>query len=140
MEVKFDFKLNSRNFGIVEQTIMRLVLNGCTSVPTVSALLWVFSDEVKAHAIQNLVNAQILHVSLDTKEFTLSKGTQALISICGNNTFELDIPDTLLTQMDDGRLIIDDYQVISSILYHIVPEVNLNHLVKYICFSITLVR
>ncbi len=140
MKVKFDFKLNSRSFGIVEQTIMRLVLNGYTSVPTVSALLWVFSDEVKARAIQNLVNAQILHVSLDTKELSLSKGTQALITGCGNNTYELDIPDTLLTQMEDDRLIIDDYQVISSILYQVAPEVNLNHLVKYICFSITIVR
>ena len=45
MEVKFDFSLNHRFHGVVEQGIFRLVLRGIDSVQAISDLLWVFSDE-----------------------------------------------------------------------------------------------
>ena len=56
MTVQIDFALN-RRFGVVEQTIFRLVLNGLTNIQQISNLLWIFSDEVIANAIRKLVNA-----------------------------------------------------------------------------------
>ena len=137
MKVKYDFTLNTRHFGIVEQAIMRLVLNGFRSVPSISGLLWVFSDEVKANAIQNLVNSQLLRASLSSKELFLSDGLRAIIDACNNNTYELDLPESLLSQTTDSAMVIEDDKVTAGILQQIVPEANLNHLAKSLWFSVS---
>lgn len=137
MKVKYDFTLNTRHFGIVEQAIMRLVLNGFRSAPSISGLLWVFSDEVKANAIQNLVNSQLLRASLSSKELFLSDGLRAIIDVCNNNTYELDLPESLLSQTTESAMIIEDAKVTAGILQQIVPEANLNHLAKSLWFSVS---
>ena len=68
MEVKFDFTLNSRRFGVVEQAIFKLVLRGVSSAQGISELLWIFSDDVNATAIQNLVNIQALRADLESRK------------------------------------------------------------------------
>ena len=55
MEVKFDFTLNSRRFGVVEQAIFKLVLRGVSSAQGISESLWIFSDDVKATAIEKII-------------------------------------------------------------------------------------
>lgn len=137
MKVKYDFTFNTRRLGVVEQTIMRLVLNGLRSVPSISSLLWIFSDEVKANAMQNLVNSQLLRASLFSKELFLTDDLRAIIDACNNNTYELDLPEALFSQTTDGAIIIEDTKVTAGILQQIVPEADLNHLAKSLWFRIS---
>ena len=136
MKVKYDFLLNKRRYGVVEQLIMQLVLCGCRSVPSISDLLWVFTDEVKASAIKNLVNSQILHASLSAQELFLPDALQAIIDACNNNIYELDLPDILLSQAQDNTILIKNSKVILGILEQIVPGANLNYLGNSLWFSI----
>jgi hypothetical protein len=107
MTVQIDFAL-SRRFGMLEQTIFRLVLNGMRSVQEISNLLWIFSDEVIANAIRRLVNQQLLLADVETRSLTLSESTLAVIETSLNNSYDITIPETLVDTMTDGILLITD--------------------------------
>ena len=79
MTVQIDFALN-RRFGVVEQTIFRLVLNGLTNAQQIGDLLWIFSDEVIANAIRKLVNRQVICADLDARTLSLSEAVLAMIN------------------------------------------------------------
>ena len=81
MTVQIDFALN-RRFGVVEQTIFRLVLNGLTNIQQISNLLWIFSDEVIANAIRKLVNQQVFCADLDARTLSLSEAVLSNIDTC----------------------------------------------------------
>ena len=135
MTVQIDFTL-SRRFGVVEQTIFRLVLNGITNAKYISSLLWVFSDMVIANALRRLVNSQIIKVELESLNLSLSDAVAAIIETCLTNTYELDIPDSLADMMIEGYLLITDGDTKEAILAQLLPEIKLAFLAKVLDFSI----
>ena len=137
MKVKFDFMLNSQRYGVVEQAIFKMVLRGIDSAQGISELLWLFSDDVKAVALQKLVNSQVLRADLSSNRLFLSDGILSIISICHDRTFEIKLPDILLSQMSNGQLLMDNPQVTASILGHILPDVSIDFLRSVLFFSIT---
>lgn len=147
MEVKFDFSLNERRYGVVEQTIFKMVLRGIDSAEAISALLWIFSDDVKATAIQKLVNSQVLRADLTSGKLYLSDGIISIISACHNSTYTVELPESLLSQMTEGVLLVESQQSIEiqreidqlkiSILNHILPDISIAFLAPTLTFSIT---
>ena len=137
MEVKFDFTLNQRRYGVVEQTIFKMVLRGIDSAQGISELLWIFSDDVKATAIQKLVNSQVLRADLPSNKLYLSDGITLVISACRDCNYTVDMPEILLSQMTSGTLLVEDQKVILAILNHILPDVNIDFLASALLFSIT---
>lgn len=140
MEVKFDFRLNDNLYGVVDQAIFRLVLRGIDSAQAISDLLWVFSDEVKATSIQKLVNNQLLKAELKSNRLALSEGLLSIIEACHAGTYSVDMPDSLMPKMIDASIWIEDRQLISIILKHILPGVNMEYIVRSLVFSMTIGR
>ena len=136
MEVKFDFKLNERRYGIVEQAIFKMVLRGIDSARAIAALLWIFSDKVKAAAVQKLVNNQVLRADLSSGKLYLSDGIVSVIGACHDCTYIVDLPEILLPQMIEGVLLIEDQQVSAGILKHILPGISIDFLVPTLSFYI----
>lgn len=140
MEVKFDFTLNSRLFGVVEQTIFKLVLRGVSSAQGISELLWIFSHDVKATAIQKLVNSQVLRADLVSSKLYLSDGLVAIIGACHDCTYTVEIPEILLSHTTDGTVLVKNRQVIATILNHILPDISVDFFAPVLFFSITEVK
>lgn len=137
MEVKFDFSLNPHRYGVVEQTIFKLVLRGISSSQGISGLLWIFSDDVKATAIQKLVNSQVLRADLTSNRLYLSDGIISIIDACHDCTYTVDIPQILASQMAAGPLLIEDQPIIRAILHHILPNISVDFYASVLFFSIT---
>lgn len=135
MTVQIDFALN-RRFGVLEQTIFRLVLNGLTSVQEIRNLLWIFSDEVIANAIRRLVNQQLLLADVEARSLTLSESTLAVIETCLNNSYDITIPETLVDTMTDGILLITDAKTKEAIIAQLLPGIKLGFLANSLDFSI----
>ena len=140
MEVKFDFSLNHRFHGVVEQAVFRLVLRGIDSAQAISELLWVFSDEVKATAIQRLVNNQLLRADIIGNRLSLSDGLLSVIEACHHCSYSLELSDSLVSRLSNEVMWIEDRQMISLILRCILPGVSLDYLSKSLFFSMILVR
>jgi hypothetical protein len=136
MTVQIDFSL-SRRFGVVEQTIFRLVLNRMSSASQISNLLWVFSDVVIANALRRLVNQQIICVDVDARKLSLSDAVVAIIETCVNNSYSLHMPDSLVDMMSEGRLLISDINTKEAILAQLLPGIKLGFLAKSLDFSIS---
>lgn len=137
MEVKFDFTLNPRRYGVVEQTIFKMVLRGIDSAQGISELLWIFSDDVKATAIQKLVNSQVLRADLASNKLYLSDGITSIISACHDDIYTVEMPEILLSKMTSGTLLVENQQVIAGILNHILPGISVDFLASVLFFSIT---
>ncbi|NIK70450.1 hypothetical protein [Paenibacillus sp. BK720] len=135
MTVKIDFSLG-RRFGVVEQTIFRLVLNGLTDAKQISDLLWVFSDVVIAKAFRRLVNQQIIRVNIESHKLSLSDAIVAIIEMCVNTSYDLDMPDSLVEMMSDGHLLITDVNTKEAILAQLLPDIKLAFLARSLDFSI----
>lgn len=144
MNVKFDFKLNAHKYGIVEQIIFKIVLCGIdandfhrSSVKQISDSLWIFSDSVKAIAIQKLVNTQILRADLLSKELCLSDGIMALIKACNTRSYTIDMPKVILSQMSEGTFLIENRQLARSILHTLLPKIDIDLWASSLSFVIT---
>ena len=135
MKVRIDFALNWR-FGVVEQTIFRLILNGLTSARQISNLLWIFSDEVIANAIRRLVNQQIVCAVVDSRTLSLSDAVFAVIETCSNNSYDIIMPETLANTMSDGILLITDSKTKEAIIAQLLPGIKLDFLANSLDFSI----
>ena len=135
MTVQIDFALN-RRFGVVEQTIFRLVLNGLTNIQQISNLLWIFSDEVIANAIRKLVNQQVVCADLDARTLSLSEAVLSIIDTCLNNSYDIKIPDTLVNKATDGNLLITDTKVKEAILAQLLPNIKIGFLANSLDFNI----
>ena len=136
MKIKIDFALN-RRFGVVENAIFRLVLNGLTSTDQISGLLWIFSDEVIANAFRKLVNQQIVCADMDSRSLMLSEPVVAIIDTCINNSYEIEVPENLLGTMSDGHLLIDDAKTKESIINQLLPGIKLGFLAGSLDFVIS---
>lgn len=135
MTAQIDFAL-SRRFGVVEQTIFRLVLNGLTNVQQMNNLLWIFSDEVIANAIRKLVNQQVLCADLDARTLSLSEAVLSIIDTCLNNSYDIKIPDTLVNKATDGNLLITDTKAKEAILAQLLPGIKIGFLANSLDFNI----
>ena len=136
MKVKIDFSID-RFFGVVEQMIFRLVLNGLRNVKQIKQLLWLFSDEVIANALIRLVNKQVLRIDLETQELSLSDAIGAIIEMCNKTTYDIEIPLSLADMMADGHLLISDSNTNDEILSLLLPNIKLSFLAKSLDFSIS---
>lgn len=136
MKVDFDFALNWR-FGVVEKTILRLIMNGLTNAQQISNLLWIFSDEVIANAVRKLVNQQILCADLDSHTLMLSEPVLAIIDTCINNSYDIEMPENLIEFMSDGRLLIADPKTKEAIITQLLPGIKLGFLANSLDFSIS---
>ena len=135
MVLKIDFSLSGR-FGVVEQTIFRLVLSGVKDVRTITVLLSVYSNEVIANAIKKLVNYQILRANLETRTLAISKSVLAVIEGCLEKSQHLELPEESKLTINDGGTIITDYEIKRQILKAILPGVNTGFLVKSLDFVV----
>lgn len=130
MIVNVDFSLG-RRFGVVEQTIFRLVLNGLTDAKQISNFLGVFSDVVIANALRRLVNQQIISVDIESRKLSLSDAVVTLIEICSHSSFELNIPDENLLIVDNADYSIKKtaIEAKTAILVELLPKVKRSFLI-----------
>lgn len=140
MKVKVDFSL-SRQFGVVERIIFRFVINGYGNVNEYSKSLPLFSDSVIANAIKHLVNQQVLAISAETGVLSLSEPIKALIIACHDNEYDINIPDNLVSVIEEEGVILtdEDRNLIASkelILRDMLPNVKLEFLISSLDFRI----
>lgn len=131
MKVKVDFQLN-RRFGVVERLIFRLVLNGFYSAREIELALPIFSDAVIANAVRHLVNEQIISADVETGTFSLSEAMVAVIAMCQQQSFDLEIPDSLEAEMKEKGIEVFDNSLPEAIglkdalIQELLPNVKLD--------------
>ena len=135
MTVSIDFALN-RRFGVVERLLFRLVLNGINDAETLCDMLWIFSDEVCANAIRMLVNSQLLSAAVDVRRLSLSTPVIAMMQACNDTTFEIDLPEYLVSSMREGKLLIEDLRTKEEIVHILIPHAKLSFLAKALDFYV----
>ena len=139
MKVKIDFQLN-RQFGVVENIIFRLVLNGFTDSREIAKALSLFSDSVIANGIKHLVNRQILAADMEASKLYLSEPLVAIIDMCLENTYEIDVPTELEGYINGDGLIISDtaneesHSLKQAVLFELLPGIKLDMYVDSIDF------
>ncbi len=115
--------------------LWKIELRDIDSAQAISELLWIFSDYVKATAIQKLVNHQVLRAELRSNRLFLSDGIISIIEACRDCTYAVELPE-----MTDGELLVENRQVIMSILNHMLPGVSIDFLASELSFRVTKVR
>ena len=91
MNYRVDFSISNR-FQVIEQAIFRLACHGVLDVELIKALLNIFSEQVIAIAIRNLVNAQLLQADLENGYLIIPDTLKDLMDACRRNTVEFSIP------------------------------------------------
>ena len=131
MKVNIDFQL-SRRFGVVERLIFRLVLNGFCNAREIKLSLPIFSDAVIANAVRNLVNEAIISSDIETGALFLSEPIVAVIAMCREQYFEVNLPEPLKTMiMHKGFEIIDNsnrqaIELKYALIQELLPNINLD--------------
>ena len=131
MKVKIDFQLN-RQFGVVENIIFRLILNGFTDSREITKALPLFSDSVIANGIKHLVNRQILAADIEASKLYLSEPLVAIIDMCLENTYEIDAPAELEGCIKEDGLMIsgiadeESHSLKQAILFELLPGIKLD--------------
>lgn len=131
MKVKVDFQLN-RQFGVIERVIFRLVLSGFCSAREIELALPIFSDAVIANAVRHLVNEQIISADVETGTFSLSEAMVAVIAMCQQRSFELEIPASLEAEMQEKGIEVFDnsmpeaIELKDALIQELLPNVKLD--------------
>lgn len=139
MKVKIDFQLN-RQFGVVENIIFRLILNGFTDSREITKVLPLFSDSVIANGIKHLVNRQILAADIEASKLYLSEPLVAIIDMCLENTYEIDVPAELESYIKGDGLMIsgisdeESHSLKQAVLFELLPGIRLDMYVDSIDF------
>ena len=139
MKVKIDFQLN-RQFGVVENIIFRLILNGFTDSREIAMALPLFSNSVIANGIKHLVNRQILAANIEASKLYLSEPLVAIIDMCLENTYEIDVPAELEGYIKEDGLLISDisdeesHSLKQAALSELLPGIRLDMYVDSIDF------
>ena len=139
MKVKIDFQLN-RQFGGVENIIFRLILNGFTDSREITKALPLFSDSVIANGIKHLVNRQILAADIEASKLYLSEPLVAIIDMCLENTYEIDVPAELESYIKGDGLMIsgisdeESHSLKQAVLFELLPGIRLDMYVDSIDF------
>lgn len=131
MKVKVDFQLN-RRFGVIERLIFSLVLNGFYSAREIELALPIFSDAVIANAVRHLVNEQIISADVETGTFSLSEAMVAVIAMCQQKSFDLEIPASLETEIQEKGIEVFDnsmpetIELKDALIQELLPSVKLD--------------
>lgn len=131
MKVKVDFQLN-RRFGVIERLIFSLVLNGFYSAREIELALPIFSDAVIANAVRHLVNEQIISADVETSTFSLSEAMVAVIAMCQQKSFDLEIPASLETEIQEKGIEVFDnsmpetIELKDALIQELLPSVKLD--------------
>lgn len=139
MKVKIDFQLN-RQFGVVENIIFRLILNGFTDSREITKALPLFSDSVIANGIKHLVNRQILAADIEASKLYLSEPLVAIIDMCLENAYEIDVPAELESYIKGDGLMIsgisdeESHSLKQAVLFELLPGIRLDMYVDSIDF------
>lgn len=139
MKVTIDFQLN-RQFGVVENIIFRLILNGFTDSREITKALPLFSDSVIANGIKHLVNRQILAADIEASKLYLSEPLVAIIDMCLENTYEIDVPAELESYIKGDGLMIsgisdeESHSLKQAVLFELLPGIRLDMYVGSIDF------
>lgn len=144
MRIRIDFQLN-RQFGVVERIIFRLVLNGFTDSRNIAKALPLFDDFVIANGIKQLVNCQILAVNIEAGKLSLSEPLAAIIDMCLENTYEIDVPaemegcikeDGLMISgiVDEESLSLKQAALFEAVLFELLPGIKLDMYVDSLDF------
>ncbi len=139
MKVKIDFQLN-RQFGVVENIIFRLVLNGFSDSNEIAKALPLFSDSVIANGIKHLVNRQILSADIEAGKLYLSEPLVAIIDMCLENIYEIDVPAELKDYITGDGLMISgiadekSHSLKQAVLFELLPGIRLDMYVDSIDF------
>lgn len=141
MKIKIDFQLNCQ-FGVVERTVFRLVLNGFTDTIEIAKALPVFSDSVIANGVKHLVNHQILSASIESGKLSLSEPLVAIIDMCIENAYEINVPVALEDEVKGDGLIIsgiadaESHSLKQAVLYELLLGIKLDMYIDSIDFVI----
>lgn len=139
MKVKIDFQLN-RQFGVVENIIFRLILNGFTDSREITKVLPLFSDSVIANGIKHLVNRQILAADIEASKLYLSEPLVAIIDMCLENTYEIDVLAELESYIKGDGLMIsgisdeESHSLKQAVLFELLPGIRLDMYVDSLDF------
>ena len=139
MRIRIDFQLN-RQFGVVENIIFRLVLNGFSDSNEIAKALPLFSDSVIANAIKHLVNRQILSADIEAGKLYLSEPLVAIIDMCLENTYKIDVPAELKDYITGDGLMIsgfadeESFSLKQAVLFELLPGIRLDMYVDSIDF------
>lgn len=139
MKVKIDFQLN-RHFGVVENIIFRLILNGFTDSREITKALPLFSDSVIANGIKHLVNRQILAADIEASKLYLSEPLVAIIDMCLESAYEIDVPAELESYIKGDGLMIsgisdeESHSLKQAVLFELLPGIRLDMYVDSIDF------
>lgn len=139
MKVKIDFQLN-RQFGVVENIIFRLILNGFTDSREITKALPLFSDSVIANGIKHLVNRQILAADIEASKLYLSEPLVAIIDMCLESAYEIDVPAELESYIKGDGLMIsgisdeESHSLKQAVLFELLPGIRLDMYVDSIDF------
>lgn len=145
MKIRIDFQLN-RQFGVVENIIFRLALNGFMNSKEIAKSLPLFSDSVIANGIKQLVNRQILAADIETGKLSLSEPLVAIIDMCIENTYEIDVPSELEDYIKGDGLMIsgiedeDSYYLKQAVLFELLPGIKLDMYMDSIDFVLSEAR
>ncbi len=135
MRVGIDFKL-SRHLGVVEKSVFSMILCGYNRINDIVDVLRLFSPEVLATAIMNLVNLQLLCVNEARNELTLSALVSSLVERCLVEEFEAEFPVEICQKLEEGACpIIElsptlDRDVNREMISSLLPGINITPLAK----------
>ena len=130
----------NRQFGVVENIIFRLILNGFTDSREITKALPLFSDSVIANGIKHLVNRQILAADIEASKLYLSEPLVAIIDMCLENTYEIDVPAELESYIKGDGLMIsgisdeESHSLKQAVLFELLPGIRLDMYVDSIDF------
>lgn len=139
MRIRIDFQLN-RQFGVVENIIFRLILNGFTDSREITKALPLFSDSVIANGIKHLVNRQILAADIEASKLYLSEPLVAIIDMCLENAYEIDVSAELESYIKGDGLMIsgisdeESHSLKQAVLFELLPGIRLDMYVDSIDF------
>ena len=145
MRIRIDFQLN-RQFGVVENIIFRLALNGFMNSKEIAKSLPLFSDSVIANGIKQLVNRQILAADIETSKLSLSEPLVAIIDMCIENTYEIDVPSELEDYIKGDGLMIsgiedeESHYLKQAVLLELLPGIKLDMYMDSIDFVLSEAR
>lgn len=145
MKIRIDFQLN-RQFGVVENIIFRLALNGFMNSKEIAKSLPLFSDSVIANGIKQLVNRQILAADIETGKLSLSEPLVAIIDMCIENTYEIDVPSELEDYIKGDGLMIsgiedeESHYLKQAVLFELLPGIKLDMYMDSIDFVLSEAR
>lgn len=114
--ITIDFKLN-RRYTPVEEAAFRLVGLGCTSLGEMVDILYLFSEEIIAKAIEHLVNDQLLSIDLSSGSLSYTPLVEKLFHSCSQQA-TIVFPE----EVKGGEFVVNHPLLVSQVLEELDKE------------------